>query len=102
MVLDSKAVEQSEPGTLDATAAMARLRVGAHERARLEAELSRIVDYFALLAEADVDHLRPTTHPLSSGTRLRDDQVSTLPTAYDPVQAAPDRDDRFIVVPNVL
>lgn len=95
-------VDQSRPGTLDATAAMARLRVGAHERARLEAELARIVDYFALLAEADVDHLPPTTHPLSSGTRLRDDRVSTLPTCYDPVSAAPDRDERFIVVPNVL
>ncbi len=81
---------------------MARLRVGADERARLEAELSRIVDYFAVLAEADVDDLRPTTHPLLTGSRLRDDDVSTLPAAYDPVQAAPDRDERFIVVPNVL
>lgn len=81
---------------------MARLRVGAHERARLEGELSRIVDYFAVLAEADVDDLRPTTHPLSAGSRLRDDDVSALPTAYDPVRAAADRDERFIVVPNVL
>lgn len=81
---------------------MARLRLGAHESARLEAELARIVDYFALLAEADVDDLRPTTHPLLTGSRLRDDEVSDLPTSYDPVRAAPDRDDRFIVVPNVL
>ena len=95
-------VSEGEAGILDATAAMARLRVGAHERARLQAELARIVDYFALLAEADVDHLPPTTHSLSTGTRLRDDRVSTVPTTYDPVSAAPDRDGRFIVVPNVL
>ncbi len=98
----TRAVGQREPGILEATAAMARLRVGADERARLEAELSRIVDYFAVLAEADVDDLRPTTHPLLTGSRLRDDEVSKLPTAYDPVRAAPERDGRFIVVPNVL
>lgn len=100
--LTKDAVSEGETGILDATAAMARLRVGAHERARLQAELARIVDYFALLAEADVDHLPPTTHPLSTGTRLRDDRVSTVPACYDPVSAAPDRDGRFIVVPNVL
>lgn len=98
----TRSVDQTAPGTLEATAAMARLRLGAHESARLEAELSRIVDYFALLAEADVDDLRPTTHPLLTGSRLRDDEVSDVPTSYDPVRAAPDRDERFIVVPNVL
>ena len=81
---------------------MARLRVDADDRGRLEAELSRIVDYFALLAEADVDDLQPTTHPLSTGSRLRDDEVAALPCAYDPVRAAPERDGRFIVVPSVL
>ena len=81
---------------------MARLSIGAEALAGLEAELSRIVNYFAVLAEAEVDDLQPTTHPLLTGSRLREDIVSTLPTTYDPVQAAPDRDDRFIVVPNVL
>lgn len=82
---------------------MARVTLGdGAERARLEAELTRIVDYFAILAEMDVDHLPPTTHPLSVAPSLRPDEVTPLPVTYDPILAAPDRDDRFIVVPNVL
>ena len=93
---------QIDPGALEQTAAMARLRVEPDEREELLAELERIVEYFALLAEADVDNLLPTTHPLMTGTRLREDVLAPLPTAYDPVEAGPDRDQRFIVVPNVL
>ena len=98
----TRSVGQIQPNALEVTAAMARLRVGASARARLETELSRIVSYFAVLAEADVDDLQPTTHPLLTGSRLRDDDVSTLPTTYDLVRAASDNDERFIVVPNVL
>ena len=46
---------QIDPGALEQTAAMARLRVDPDEREELIAELERIVEYFALLAEADVD-----------------------------------------------
>jgi len=81
---------------------MARLRFDGDDRGRLEAELSRIVDYFAVLSEAEVEDLQPMTHPLSTGTRLRNDEVTVVPTAYDPVRAAPDLDDRFIVVRSVL
>lgn len=91
-----------DPGALEQTAAMARLRVEPNDRERLETELEQILDYFALLAEADVDDLCPTTHPLVAGVRLREDVPASLPTSYDPVHAGPDRDERFIVVPNVL
>lgn len=98
----TRSVGQIDSGELEQTAAMARLRVDPDEREELIAELERIVEYFALLAEADVDDLHPTTHPLMTDTRLREDVLAPLPTVYDSVEAGPDLDQRFIVVPNVL
>lgn len=98
----TRSVSSIDPGALEQTAAMARLKVEPNDRKRLEAELEQIVDYFALLAEADVENMNPTTYPLMTGVRLREDVPAILPTSYDPVHAGPDRDERFIVVPNVL
>ena len=98
---------------LDITADLALLELTGDERVRLEAEVSRLLDYFATMDSIDVTGLEPTTHALCEGNRLRPDKPATelasrgnAPSAEsladDILEQAPDLEDRFIAIPNVL
>lgn len=94
------------------TASLARLELDESESAGLATEISRMLEYFEKMLEVDVSGLEPTTHALITGNRFRPDLSENVPSvdnapSYpvntdDLLECAPDLDDRFIIIPNVL
>lgn len=93
---------------LDATAAMARLRLSDAERERLRSEVQQILAYFDVMAALDLSGVEPTTHALQPRNRLRPDQVVAADrrwpgaTPESLLAAAPECEDDHFSVPNVL
>lgn len=87
---------------LHITAELAQLELTESEMAALAEAVSQMVDYFARMQEIDVDGLPPTTHALLTRNRLRPDSVRESTLADDLLESAPDLEDRFVVIPNVL
>ncbi len=88
------------------TASLAQLSLTETEAEKLSREVSRMLDYFARMREIDVDSLEPTTHTFSKVNRLRKDvkengeRLSHMADSL--LDNAPELEDRFIVIPNVL
>lgn len=112
-----------EAEELQTTARMARLSLSAADEERLRRAVERLLEHCSHMASLPVDDLEPTTHPLLAKNRLRADEVPVEPAAggaagdaagpasavpapdrsADPFLAnAPEREDRFILIPNVL
>jgi aspartyl-tRNA(Asn)/glutamyl-tRNA(Gln) amidotransferase subunit C len=84
------------------TARMARLSLSPAEMERLSHAVEQMLAHFSHMREIDVEGLAPTTHALLRENRLRED-VETPRTSPDAlIGNAPEREDRFIVIPNVL
>jgi aspartyl-tRNA(Asn)/glutamyl-tRNA(Gln) amidotransferase subunit C len=91
-----------EADELQVTARMARLSLSGAEENRLRLAVERLLAYCAHLATADVAGLDPTTHPLVKENRLRPDEPVASDLADALLGAAPETEDRFILIPNVL
>lgn len=92
---------------LDITAELALLDLSNDERADLERGVAQLLEYFSVMDAVDVSDLEPTTHALQEGNRLRADlprdrSVSGADVADEILEQAPDLEDRFIAIPNVL
>jgi aspartyl-tRNA(Asn)/glutamyl-tRNA(Gln) amidotransferase subunit C len=87
---------------LEVTARMARLSLSEEELERLRAAVEQMLAHFSHMREIDVAGLAPTTHALLKENRLRDDVESREVPAESLLDNAPEREERFIVVPNVL
>jgi len=99
---------------LDVTAELALMDLTDDERARLEPAVAQLLEYFSVMDRIDVSSLEPTTHALQEGNRLRADvpvaaasgasprASGASPLADDILEQAPELEDRFIAIPNVL
>ncbi len=87
---------------LFATARMARLTLKPEEVERLRQAVEQMLGYFSHMRSLDVDRLPPTTHALLTQNRLREDRETADDLAGRLLENAPEREDRFVVVPNVL
>jgi aspartyl-tRNA(Asn)/glutamyl-tRNA(Gln) amidotransferase subunit C len=87
---------------LTATARMARLALSAEEMEKLGKAVEQMLAHFSHMREIDVEGLAPTTHALLRENRLREDtEAGAVPT--DALLGnAPEREERYIVIPNVL
>lgn len=69
-------------------------------------EVERMLEYFSAMRELDVDSLDPTIHAYSKANRLRNDTEvpgeSLSAKADSLLDNAPELEDRFVVIPNVL
>jgi len=92
-------MERSE---LEVTAELAHLELNDDELESLGAAVSRVVEYFSLMQSIDVSDLEPTTHVLLDKNRLRSDQPNDAVDREALLDNAPEVEDRFILVPNVL
>ena len=92
-------MERSE---LEVTAELAHLELNDDELESLGAAVSRVVEYFSLMQSVDVSDLEPTTHVLLDKNRLRSDQPNDAVDREALLDNAPEVEDRFILVPNVL
>jgi aspartyl-tRNA(Asn)/glutamyl-tRNA(Gln) amidotransferase subunit C len=87
---------------LTLTARMARIALTTEELSKLGVAVGQMLEHFSHMKEIDVEGLAPTTHPLLRGNRLRRD-TETGPALSDTLlDNSPEREDRFIVIPNVL
>ena len=92
-----------EKNDLFVTASLARLELEEAEAQKLGDEVSRMLTYFEKMSEVDVEGLEPTTHALQKENRLREDRRHSNEAQPDELlECAPDLEDRFILIPNVL
>jgi aspartyl-tRNA(Asn)/glutamyl-tRNA(Gln) amidotransferase subunit C len=84
------------------TARMARLTLSDEEQEKLGAAVEQMLAHFSHMKEIDVQGLVPTTHALLKENRLREDVENRTEVSDTLLSNAPEREERFIVIPNVL
>ena len=72
------------------------------EAEKLKTAISQMLEYFEKMKEVDVTDLEPTTHALLKTNRVRSDKPVEKTNPDDILENAPELEDRFIVIPNVL
>lgn len=87
---------------LQTTADLAQIDLGEGDLARLGDAVSQMLAYFETMNALNTEGLEPTTHALVKDNRVRPDVVVESQLADDLVDRAPEREDRFFVIPNVL
>jgi aspartyl-tRNA(Asn)/glutamyl-tRNA(Gln) amidotransferase subunit C len=87
---------------LELTADLAHIDLKREEYENLRNAVEQMVEYFSRMNEVDVTGLEPTTHALILRNRLRSDEPNTENLADTLLENAPEVEDRFIVIPNVL
>ena len=84
------------------TARMARLTLSDDEQEKLGRAVEQMLAHFSHMKEIDVQGLAPTTHALLKENRLREDVEDAIEVGDTLLENAPEREERFIVIPNVL
>jgi aspartyl-tRNA(Asn)/glutamyl-tRNA(Gln) amidotransferase subunit C len=89
---------------LATTARMARLTLTPIELAELGAAVERMLAHFSHMKEINMEGLEPTTHALVREARMRVDALEPSSSSVSDglLTNAPEREDRFIAIPNVL
>lgn len=83
-------------------AELARLEFKEEETEKFTEQLGNILEYIEKLNELDTDNVEPTSHVLDIPTPLREDKVEKLLTIEEVLQNAPESEDDFFVVPQVI
>jgi len=91
-----------DKGELIKTATLAKLKLDEKEVEKLALEVSAMLENFSLMMEADIDGLEPTTQTLQQENRTRSDSPGSSNLSNDLLERVPEREDRFIVIPNVI
>ncbi len=81
---------------------LARIAVTDEEAARLEGELSGILDWVEQLNEVDVADVKPMTSSVAMEMKQRADVVTDGGIADAVTRNAPESDDHYFVVPKVV
>jgi aspartyl-tRNA(Asn)/glutamyl-tRNA(Gln) amidotransferase subunit C len=88
--------------TVHRIARLARLAITEDEAARLEKELSGILDWVAQLDEIDTSNVAPMTRVAAMTMKQRKDEVTDGFCAEDILKNAPQVDDGYFVVPKIV
>ena len=88
--------------TVHRIARLARLAITDEEAARLEQELSGILDWVAQLDEIDTGNVAPMTRVAAVNMKQRKDEVTDGFCAEDILKNAPQADDGYFVVPKIV
>jgi aspartyl-tRNA(Asn)/glutamyl-tRNA(Gln) amidotransferase subunit C len=91
-----------DAGELAITARMARLTLRGEELESLAVAVEQMLAHFSHMKEIDVEGLEPTTHALLRENRLREDIENDVNAADVLLANSPEREERFLVIPNVL
>ena len=91
-----------DQATVRRIAQLARISVSDEEAARLEGELSAILDWVERLNEVDTDSVEAMTSVIEVDMKKREDVVTDGAIPDDVVSNAPQKDDHFFVVPKVV
>jgi aspartyl-tRNA(Asn)/glutamyl-tRNA(Gln) amidotransferase subunit C len=88
--------------TVHRIAHLARIAVTEDEAARLEKELSGILEWVAQLDEIDTSNVAPMTCVVAMSMKKRKDEVTDGNCADDILKNAPVVDDHYFVVPKIV
>lgn len=83
-------------------AKLARIALSAEEVERFRAQLSSILDHFAVLAEVPTEDVEPRPYPLPLENVMRADEVSPSMPREDVLANAPEEEDGMFRVRAVL
>ncbi|MFI5322431.1 MAG: Asp-tRNA(Asn)/Glu-tRNA(Gln) amidotransferase subunit GatC [Thermodesulfobacteriota bacterium] len=83
-------------------AELARLDFNEAELEKFAEQLGSILKYIGKLNELDTKDVEPTSHVLDVATPLREDAVEEWLTTGEALENAPQEDDGFFVVPQVI
>ena len=87
---------------LSITARLARLALSPAEIEKLRKAVEQMLEHFAHMKDIDVEGLLPTTHTLLRENRTREDVEHPVEVFEMLLKNAPQLEERFFVVPNVL
>ncbi len=83
-------------------AELALLKLDESEARKLAREAGKMKELFLTMSREDVDNLEPAAHALSGGNRLRADSPRVFENVENLLDAAPERDDGYFLIPRVL
>jgi aspartyl-tRNA(Asn)/glutamyl-tRNA(Gln) amidotransferase subunit C len=83
-------------------AELARLEFKEEELEKFAEQLGSILKYIGKLNELDTKDVEPTSHVLDIATPLREDAVEEWLTTGEALENAPQEEDGFFVVPQVI
>ncbi len=84
------------------TAELAGLELDEAEAELLAEDAEKMRELFLTMSQAEVDDLEPTTHALVSENRIRPDINQPFENTEQLIEAAPEEEDNFFLIPNVL
>ena len=84
------------------TAKLANIDVQDEELKELGAAVTEMLENFTIMSSFDVSGLEPTTHALHRTNVIREDVVAEFADNDSLLSSAPESEDRFIIIPNVL
>jgi aspartyl-tRNA(Asn)/glutamyl-tRNA(Gln) amidotransferase subunit C len=83
-------------------AELARLEFKEEELEKFTEQLGNILEYIEQLNDLDTDNVEPTSHVLDIATPLREDKVVEWLSTQEVLKNAPESEDDFFVVPQVI
>jgi len=81
---------------------LARLEFKEEEVEKFTQQLGNILEHIEKLNELDTDNVEPTSHVLDISTPLREDKVVEWLSTEEVLKNAPESEDDFFVVPQVI
>jgi aspartyl-tRNA(Asn)/glutamyl-tRNA(Gln) amidotransferase subunit C len=88
--------------TVDHVARLARLDLTDEERARMTAELGKILEHAAKIQALDLDDVEPTSHAIPIRNAMRPDETRPSLTQEEALSGAPEVEDGRFKVPSIL
>ena len=83
-------------------AELARLEFKEQELEKFTEQLGNILEHIEQLSELNTDNVEPTSHVLDISTPLREDKVVEWLNTEEVLKNAPESEDNFFVVPQVI
>ena len=81
---------------------LARLDMNPEEEEQFTTQLGSILEYFEQLSELDVSDVEPTTRAIDVSNVTRPDEMEAYPNREAILTGAPDREQDFFKVPQIL
>jgi aspartyl-tRNA(Asn)/glutamyl-tRNA(Gln) amidotransferase subunit C len=88
--------------TVDKVAHLARLEMGADEKAEMIKDMSKILSFMDKLNEVDTTGVEPLVYMTNEVNILRDDEVKQVITTEEALQNAPEHDQSCFLVAKVI
>lgn len=91
-----------KPDEVREVAKLARLELSEDEISTYADQLTKVLDYVALLDEVDTEGVEPMVHAVDQGNVFRVDEVRPSLTRHDALANAPKTDGKYFQVPQVI